>query len=105
GSGGQFTIVREADRFWDYQHTERKDQSWRLDYRTEKSEGNGDNFCCHGMLLGIPCFFRLLTLIVELYFFFFQVPADMVLMRTTEASGACFIRTDQLDGETDWKLR
>ncbi len=39
---------------------------------------------------------------------FFQdqrVPADMVLLRTTEGSGACFIRTDQLDGETDWKLR
>ncbi|KAJ1952890.1 putative aminophospholipid-translocase, partial [Linderina pennispora] len=34
-----------------------------------------------------------------------RVPADMVLLRTTEASGACFIRTDQLDGETDWKLR
>ncbi|KAF9172112.1 putative aminophospholipid-translocase [Mortierella sp. AD011] len=34
-----------------------------------------------------------------------NVPADMVLLRTTEASGACFIRTDQLDGETDWKLR
>lgn len=34
-----------------------------------------------------------------------RVPADMVLMRTTESSGACFIRTDQLDGETDWKLR
>src|SRR5690606_6236956 len=24
---------------------------------------------------------------------------------TTEKSGASFIRTDQLDGETDWKLR
>ncbi|XP_059477594.1 probable phospholipid-transporting ATPase IIB isoform X2 [Neocloeon triangulifer] len=34
-----------------------------------------------------------------------RVPADMVLMRTTERSGACFVRTDQLDGETDWKLR
>ncbi|KAJ2715076.1 putative aminophospholipid-translocase [Coemansia spiralis] len=33
------------------------------------------------------------------------VPADMVLLRTTESSGACFVRTDQLDGETDWKLR
>lgn len=29
----------------------------------------------------------------------------MVLMRTTEKQGASFIRTDQLDGETDWKLR
>ena len=29
----------------------------------------------------------------------------MILLRTTEDSGSCFIRTDQLDGETDWKLR
>ncbi|EJW73946.1 macrophage MHC receptor, partial [Wuchereria bancrofti] len=34
-----------------------------------------------------------------------RVPADVVLLRTTEKSGASFIRTDQLDGETDWKLR
>jgi len=34
-----------------------------------------------------------------------RVPADMVLLRTTENNGASFIRTDQLDGETDWKLR
>ncbi len=34
-----------------------------------------------------------------------RVPADMILLRTTEHTGACFIRTDQLDGETDWKLR
>ena len=34
-----------------------------------------------------------------------RVPADMVLLRTSEHSGSCFIRTDQLDGETDWKLR
>lgn len=34
-----------------------------------------------------------------------RAPADMVLLRTTEKSGASFIRTDQLDGETDWKLR
>ncbi|XP_070575156.1 probable phospholipid-transporting ATPase IIB isoform X2 [Ptychodera flava] len=34
-----------------------------------------------------------------------RVPADMVFLRTTEKSGSCFIRTDQLDGETDWKLR
>ena len=29
----------------------------------------------------------------------------MILLRTSEGSGTCFIRTDQLDGETDWKLR
>ena len=29
----------------------------------------------------------------------------MVLMQTTEHTGSCFVRTDQLDGETDWKLR
>ncbi|VDP01320.1 unnamed protein product [Soboliphyme baturini] len=34
-----------------------------------------------------------------------RVPADMVLLRTSEKSGTCFIRTDQLDGETDWKLK
>ncbi|TPX64826.1 hypothetical protein SpCBS45565_g05617 [Spizellomyces sp. 'palustris'] len=34
-----------------------------------------------------------------------RVPADCILLRTTESGGACFIRTDQLDGETDWKLR
>jgi phospholipid-translocating ATPase len=34
-----------------------------------------------------------------------RVPADMVMLRTSEKSGASFIRTDQLDGETDWKLR
>eukprot|EP01134_Creolimax_fragrantissima_P003437 CFRG3437T1 len=34
-----------------------------------------------------------------------RVPADMVFLRTSEKSGAAFIRTDQLDGETDWKLR
>jgi phospholipid-translocating ATPase len=34
-----------------------------------------------------------------------RVPADMVLLCTTEEEGTCFIRTDQLDGETDWKLK
>uniref|UniRef100_A0A671NNP2 Phospholipid-transporting ATPase n=1 Tax=Sinocyclocheilus anshuiensis TaxID=1608454 RepID=A0A671NNP2_9TELE len=33
------------------------------------------------------------------------IPADMIFMRTSEKTGSCFIRTDQLDGETDWKLR
>ena len=34
-----------------------------------------------------------------------RVPADMIFLRTTDATGTCFVRTDQLDGETDWKLR
>lgn len=34
-----------------------------------------------------------------------RVPADMVLIYTTEKAASVFIRTDQLDGETDWKLR
>uniref|UniRef100_A0A671NHI6 Phospholipid-transporting ATPase n=1 Tax=Sinocyclocheilus anshuiensis TaxID=1608454 RepID=A0A671NHI6_9TELE len=34
-----------------------------------------------------------------------RIPADMIFMRTSEKTGSCFIRTDQLDGETDWKLR
>uniref|UniRef100_A0A4W3HVC6 Phospholipid-transporting ATPase n=1 Tax=Callorhinchus milii TaxID=7868 RepID=A0A4W3HVC6_CALMI len=34
-----------------------------------------------------------------------RIPADMIFLRTSEKSGSCFVRTDQLDGETDWKLR
>ncbi|KAF8491068.1 hypothetical protein F5888DRAFT_1866433 [Russula emetica] len=34
-----------------------------------------------------------------------RVLADLILLRTSDSSGTCFIRTDQLDGETDWKLR
>lgn len=34
-----------------------------------------------------------------------RVPADMLLLKTSDPSGSCFVRTDQLDGETDWKLR
>jgi phospholipid-translocating ATPase len=33
-----------------------------------------------------------------------RIPADMILLYTTERDNV-FIRTDQLDGETDWKLR
>ncbi|KAG0437024.1 putative phospholipid-transporting ATPase IIB [Dictyocoela muelleri] len=32
-----------------------------------------------------------------------RVPADLVLFKSE--NGQCFIKTDQLDGETDWKLR
>lgn len=34
-----------------------------------------------------------------------RIPADMILLKTHEESGTVFIKTDQLDGETDWKLR
>uniref|UniRef100_A0A674EZG9 Phospholipid-transporting ATPase n=1 Tax=Salmo trutta TaxID=8032 RepID=A0A674EZG9_SALTR len=34
-----------------------------------------------------------------------RIPADMIFLRTSEKTGSCFIRTDQLDGETDWKLK
>ncbi|CCG82142.1 Related to neomycin resistance protein NEO1 [Taphrina deformans PYCC 5710] len=34
-----------------------------------------------------------------------RIPADLVLLRTEEDDGEAFIRTDQLDGETDWKLK
>ncbi|OIR57176.1 MAG: phospholipid-translocating P-type ATPase [Amphiamblys sp. WSBS2006] len=34
-----------------------------------------------------------------------RVPADLVLLKTAEKTGSTFIKTDQLDGETDWKLR
>ena len=34
-----------------------------------------------------------------------RVPCDMILLWCSNANGTTFIRTDQLDGETDWKLR
>lgn len=34
-----------------------------------------------------------------------RVPADCILLWTNNPEGTAFIRTDQLDGETDWKLR
>ncbi|KAL6937604.1 putative aminophospholipid-translocase [Hanseniaspora osmophila] len=35
-----------------------------------------------------------------------RIPTDMVLLQSTsDTPGECFIKTDQLDGETDWKLR
>ncbi|XP_030377308.1 probable phospholipid-transporting ATPase IIB isoform X3 [Scaptodrosophila lebanonensis] len=34
-----------------------------------------------------------------------RVPADLILLRTSDRGGSVFVRTDQLDGETDWKLR
>lgn len=33
------------------------------------------------------------------------VPADLIILKTSDRSGSVFIGTDQLDGETDWKLR
>lgn len=32
-------------------------------------------------------------------------PADLVILYVTDKSESVFIRTDQLDGETDWKAR
>ncbi|CAK83243.1 unnamed protein product (macronuclear) [Paramecium tetraurelia] len=34
-----------------------------------------------------------------------RIPADLLILRTDDKDGNAFIRTDQLDGETDWKLR
>ena len=34
-----------------------------------------------------------------------RVLVDMILLHISDSSGMCFIRTGQLDGETDWKLR
>lgn len=33
------------------------------------------------------------------------VPCDMILLHCSNPNGSTFIKTDQLDGETDWKLR
>ena len=34
-----------------------------------------------------------------------RIPADLVILSTSEPTGSIFIKTDQLDGETDWKVR
>ncbi|CAI5757959.1 unnamed protein product [Candida verbasci] len=34
-----------------------------------------------------------------------RIPADLILLKSSEDTGEIFIKTDQLDGETDWKLR
>ncbi|KAI5189298.1 phospholipid-translocating ATPase [Nematocida sp. AWRm77] len=34
-----------------------------------------------------------------------RVPADAMLLKTEDVSGSIFVRTDQLDGETDWKIK
>ena len=34
-----------------------------------------------------------------------RIPADLICLYTTDTNGLCYIRTDQLDGETDWKIR
>ena len=34
-----------------------------------------------------------------------RIPADMIVLKSNDENGSLFIRTDQLDGETDWKLR
>jgi len=34
-----------------------------------------------------------------------RIPADLLLLYSSEENGTIFIKTDQLDGETDWKLR
>lgn len=34
-----------------------------------------------------------------------RIPADMILLQSSDGNGESFIKTDQLDGETDWKLR
>ncbi|KAF7457951.1 putative phospholipid-transporting ATPase IIB isoform X2 [Cryptosporidium felis] len=34
-----------------------------------------------------------------------RVPADILFLRTNDPTGTVFVRTDQLDGETDWKVK
>ena len=34
-----------------------------------------------------------------------RIPADCLLLKSFDPSESCFIKTDQLDGETDWKHR
>lgn len=34
-----------------------------------------------------------------------RIPADMITLYSDGDQGTLFLKTDQLDGETDWKLR
>ena len=34
-----------------------------------------------------------------------RIPADMITLYSNGDQGTLFVKTDQLDGETDWKLR
>ena len=34
-----------------------------------------------------------------------RVPADLIVLYSDNEQGTLFLKTDQLDGETDWKLR
>jgi len=34
-----------------------------------------------------------------------RIPADMLTLFSDNEQGTLFLKTDQLDGETDWKLR
>lgn len=34
-----------------------------------------------------------------------RIPADMITLYSDNEQGTLFLKTDQLDGETDWKLR
>ena len=34
-----------------------------------------------------------------------RVPADLIVLYSDNDQGTLFLKTDQLDGETDWKLR
>lgn len=34
-----------------------------------------------------------------------RIPADLIILQTSDSIGTTFIKTTQLDGETDWKLR
>ena len=34
-----------------------------------------------------------------------RIPADMITLYSDNDQGTLFLKTDQLDGETDWKLR
>ena len=34
-----------------------------------------------------------------------RIPADMITLYSDNQQGTLFLKTDQLDGQTDWKLR
>ena len=85
---------------------------------TEKSGKNHGNLLAVFLFLPLlppPLIFPLLLslfsfppILLLLLSFFLSFPPHcliFLLLSTSHAKGSCFVRTDQLDGETDWKLR
>uniref|UniRef100_H2Y5E1 Phospholipid-transporting ATPase n=1 Tax=Ciona savignyi TaxID=51511 RepID=H2Y5E1_CIOSA len=87
------TLIREAYDEWKRYHRDKEINSTR--YKKVQSDGSSRYIASSQIKVSD-------VLIIEKDQ---RVPADLILLKSSEKNGTCFIRTDQLDGETDWKLK